>query len=140
MDKPLFTVKTEPGEGNLSAKAYFASIVGPRRVALGSRRKITLTNDNPVRLVGNSGIKGRNGEACFVSVSLVPGQTAELVLFGSDENPSDDNGIPETLSTAASGVLRFQAVLNAGEQLYAALPSTAPAGSSVSIVVSTEWY
>ena len=140
MNKPLFTVRTEPGEGNLSAKAYFASIVGPRRVALGSRKKITLTPDTPVRLVGNTGIKGKFGEACFVSVTLVPDQTAALILFGSDENPSDDNGVPEVLSTAATGVLRFQAVLNAGEQLFAALPSTAPAGSSVSIVVSTEWY
>lgn len=140
MNTPLFTVKTEPGLGNLSAKSYVASIVGPRRVALGSRTKVTLVPGTPVRLIGNSGIKGRNGEACFVSVTLVPDQTAALVLFGSDENPSDDNGIPEVLSTAATGVLRFQAVLSAGEQLYAALPSTAPVGSSVSLVVSTEWY
>lgn len=138
--EPLFTVSTEAGLGNLSAKAYFASIVGPRRVALGSRKKFTLVNDIPVRLIGNTGIQGSQGAACFVSVTLVPGQAATLVLFGSDENPSDDNGVPEVLSTATSGVLRFQAALSPGEQLFAALPSTAPPNSSVSIVVSTEWY
>jgi len=137
--EPLFSVKTDPGEGNLSAKAYYASIVGPRRVALGSRRKFTLTNSQSQKLASNTGIQGARG-VCFVNVTLVPGQTAELILFGSDENPSDDNGVPRVLSTATSGVLEFQAALSPGEMLYAALPSTAAANSSVSLVVSTEWY
>jgi hypothetical protein len=137
VDKPLFSVTTEPGSGNLSAKPYFASLVGPRRVAAGARKSFTLNNEGSVQLVSNTGTgKG----VCFVSVTLVPGIAPTLVLFGSNETPSDSDGIPEVLSTASTGVLRFQAVLNPGEMLFASLPSTAAAGTSVSLVVSTEWY
>jgi len=135
--RPFFNIETVAGEGNLSANSYFASIVGPRRIALGSRQSFALQNDVPVNLINNTGvIRG----VCFVSVSLVPGQPATLVLFGSDASASDDSGVPEVLSTAATGVLRFQATLNPGEALYAALPSTTAPNTTVNLVVSTEWY
>lgn len=137
MGEPLFTIQTEPGQGNLGAKPYFASIVGPRRVALASRSRVNLNTNGSQQLVSNTGVgKG----VCFVSVSLVPGVAPTLVLFGSDSGVSDNNGIPEVLSTNTTGVLKFQAILNPGDMLFASLPSTAVPGTSVGLVVSTEWY
>lgn len=140
--KPLFRID---GVDSLSAKAYLASVIGPRRVALGVRHKVTLRDFNPVKIAENTGAAGVD-RACYVSVSLAGGQglTTPPVLFGSDNSPSDDNGILQLIGPQiGSPIYSFSAVLYPSEQLYAALPTDVLALGitlPIALVVSQEWF
>lgn len=135
----VFDFNQDSGTGNLNARAYLASVVGPRRIAHGVRIVKPLTG-NPVQ-VAKSGVQG--SEAVYVEcwlpqkvLSALPGGGA-ICAFSSSENVGE-NAFQILLSTTQ----RYTAIMIPDDQIYAVVLSDAlgapiAAGTSVRLVVST---
>lgn len=138
----MFDLIKDPGEGNLNLRAIVASIVGPYRVAHGSRtvKQVARIGAAATQIAQNA---GRNKEVVYIEAWL-PTQLQALgvqFLFSSSDQTGENAKL--VLLTATPGQLqnRYQAVLLVNEQLYgqavsdgagAALP-----GPTVPLVVST---
>ncbi len=138
------SLNDDPGTGNLNTRAYFASLVGPRRIIHGRRA---------VKRVG--GVKGvqlqkagtRNGDEClYVECRLPPSVAAPVAFnFASQNDAIGETGVLSILSTsilAPLGADRFFAtVLLPQEQLFAQLAALGgvpvPAGTLFPLVVSS---
>jgi hypothetical protein len=123
----LFDFNKDPGDGNLNARAYFASLVGPRRTAFGkSEIKRILPAQGVLLQLNNS----RAHECMYVECRL-PAQTPDAtpMLFSSQQDAIGETGVLTVLSTAifvpglggGTGALFYGAVLLPGDQLYAQL-------------------
>jgi len=101
----------DPGTGNLNARAYCASIVGPRRIAHGQRTvKQAPATGNAVQLLRNSG--GASPSVLFFevwlpqqSLLLLPGGGALLSFSGSDNVGENAYQLVLTSTQRYSGVL-----------------------------------
>lgn len=130
------SIEIDPGEGNLSAKAYLAAVVGPSRLAYGKNTSQTLSQD-VAQLVRNSGAAA---QWAYVAVML-PGNVAgpKVALFSGKAQIGFNTAIPVSLqrTVGAPGGNSFAAVLQPGEMLYA---SAAPGEAAFMVITSVVWF
>ena len=135
----------ESGAGLLDARAMWASLVGPYRLAMAQRRLVRLEGVKGVEIAKNL---GASNVYLFVGVHLVPdGDGSSLsVRFGLDEELGG-NALPFRLINVAGSVVsgatpaleRFGQIVLPGEQLF--MRADGVAESAVNqIVVSTVMF
>lgn len=133
MDFKGLLAVADPGEGNLDARALVAAILGPMRLAHGSRKTHVLPSNQPIQVVKNS-----KAAPCYVGVSLDPAVAGPLVVLVSGTPSSGMNSVPITLTNTHgpySGV-SYGAVVLPSEELYL---QTAPNAAQMRIVATTVW-
>lgn len=127
----------DPGAGNLRMDLFFASIIGPARVAHGAKKVFALPQGQGKAIATNTGAGGAL-PVCFVRVYLAANQTGPVpVLFGTSETLGTSSIPVNLIGTGAAGqeVSRyFDATLLPGEELYAT------ASANVSVVVAQVWF
>jgi hypothetical protein len=129
----------DPGTGNLNVRAYYASIVGPRRIAHGQRTvKRAPIGGATVQLLRNS---GPNSSVLFFEVwlpqqsLLTLGGGGALLSFSGSDN-SGENGYQLVLTTTQ----RYSGVLLPDDQLFVAAltdATGAPLAAPVSVVIAS---
>lgn len=134
---PGAVVETEPGRGNMDAKAYFAATVGPLRAVFGKNTSPTLSESVATQLTRNAGVAD---QWAYVTV-LLPGNLAgpKVAMFSKDASNGFNTSLPVTLqrTMGSAGGNAFAAVLAPGEMLYA---RSAPGEGTFHVVVSTVWF
>lgn len=132
----------DPGEGNLNLRAVLASIVGPYRVAHGSRtvKQVTQVGATATEIARNA---ARGKEVIYIEAWLPEQLQASGVWFLFSSSDQTGENAKLILLTAVPGQVqsRYQAVLLTNEQLYAQAVSEGsgaelPAGL-VPLVIST---
>lgn len=134
-----FDLNEDPGTGNLSARAYVASIVGPRRIAHGQRvvKRLPIGGAQP-QSVAKNGTPSKTVtyfEIWLPQRSLALPGGGVLATFSSSPN-SGESSFQLILNAAQ----RYTGVLLADDQLYAAALTDAAGGAltaDVAVVVST---
>ena len=111
-------IEVRSGSGLLDARALWASIVGPQRLALGARKVARLVNTTPVEIYKNL---GASKAYAFVGVALPFNTVANPlnVVFGRDDSQLGFNsGLPVQLTPNQIN-FNFTQLLLPGEQLFA---------------------
>lgn len=138
MNKQLKALlEIDPGAGNLRMDVFFASAIGPQRVAHGAKDVKVLTAGQAVKIAATTGAGGSHAVS-FVRVYLATNQTGPVaVLFGTSETLGN-TAIPVNLigtATAGQEVSRhFDAILLPSEELYA------QSSVGVSLIISRVWF
>lgn len=115
-------VAVDPGEGNLQENALRAAIIGPYRIAHGSKRTVNLQPDEPSR-IANLAPAARH--CAFVALFLPTSQTGPLNLtVGQEDTQGDSAGVPVALEPRVGPMagISFSCVLLPGETLYGQSP------------------
>jgi hypothetical protein len=135
----MFDLNADPGEGNLNARAYFASIVGPRRVVHGQRLVRRVPTTGTTQLLRST---GTGKQATYYEVWLPLSVLATLpgggALFGFSS--SDSGGAENNFQISITFTQRFTGILLGDDNLYIAALSDALGGplvAPVSVVVSS---
>jgi hypothetical protein len=135
-DGPMIEVFS--GRGLLDARALWASIVGPQRLAMAQRSVARLSAENPALIHKNLGAAD---SYAFVGVAL-PARSPMVTLgaiFGRDNSLGDNTGAPSILTRHMGGgglaVTGFMQLLLPGEQLYAQMSDPAIAPGTIQNVV-----
>ncbi len=129
------SIESHEGAGNLDAKAYIASIVGPRRVLFGKHTSVTLTEGTAVQLGKNAGAQTQWGHMTVV----LPGNVAgpKVALFSANQSNGFNTAIPVSLQRTTGPGNTFEAVLQPGDMVYA---RSAPGQGEFKIVVALVWF
>jgi len=128
------------GAGLLSAKALWAGIVGPHRLAMSQRVTVALTNTDPRLIFKNLGAADA---VVFVGVSLPGNYNGNPIVtaFSRDDAIGANTGAPGTLVTQMGGgglsVSGFMQILLPGEQLFAQIVDPTFAGGEQNVVVAS---
>jgi hypothetical protein len=138
MDGRDFQLQLDAGDGLLSARALWAALVGPHRLAMAQAKSTTLSQQQPVEITK---ILGAADAYVFVGVALpasvAPG-TAIPVIFSRESEPGENTGAPAVLIPSMVGGTFFQngfgQLLQPGEQLYAKLATTSPVATQRVVV------
>lgn len=136
-DKIKALLEINPGAGNLRLDVFFASMIGPNRVAHGAKKNFSMASGVGQRIAVTTGASGSNAVS-FVRVYLAARQNGPVpVVFGKSETQGTAD-IPVNLVgsfPAGQEVSRFfDAVLLPGEELYATTQGDA------SLLVSQVWF
>lgn len=139
--QPLpFSLETFSGEGLASARALWAAIVGPHRLAIARSNSITLRQDVGVEVAKNIGAAGGY---VLVGVALpISAPTNPLnVVFGDSDTLGINASAPYVLNSQMGGggfgPTGFMQLLLPGEQLYAQIVHVGlAAGFTQSVVVA----
>lgn len=138
----MLDLNKDPGEGNLNLRAYYASIVGPRRILYGGRtvKRVPAAGGGKAALLFKS--TGTGKQATFIEVWLpgssilaLPGAGA-VIAFGSDDQDASQSAFQIVLTATQ----RFQCVLLDDDALYASAVTNAAGGAlvvPVSVVVAS---
>jgi len=104
------------GKGLLDARALWASIVGPQRLAMAQKTVAKLVNTNAVEIFKNL---GASNAYVLVGVGLpFSASMATLnVVFGRDEQLGTNSGYPQLLTKSPVN-FAFTQLLLPGEQLF----------------------
>lgn len=133
----MFDFNKDPGEGNLNLRSYFASIVGPRRVAHGQRKVIRVAVGNPVRIFTNR----PQVEVAYVEVWLPQSSILALPGGGAYLGFSSSEGLGQSAyQLLLNATQRYAAVLLPSDQVFAEALTDAVGGAlagPVSVVAST---
>jgi hypothetical protein len=124
-------ITLESGEGLLDARALWASIVGPHRLAMGSRRAVTLRRDQPTLIAENI---GRADAYVFVGFALPFGAAVGTlpVIFSRDSEMGNNNAIPASAQPVVTGSLTGTTqILLPGEQLFGQIADPAIDGQNI---------
>lgn len=121
----------ESGKGLLDARALWASLVGPYRLAMAQRTSIELFSDRAIDVAKNLGV---SDVYLFVSVSL-PNDAAVnplSAIFGREDTLGTNTGSPILLTNQAGiHVASFMQLLLPGEQLFGQITNLAVASQRV---------
>jgi hypothetical protein len=130
----------DEGRGLLSARALWASIVGPQRLAMTEHTTKLLTLDNPEEIFSNIGAADAY---VFIGVCLPINSVlaAVSVLFSRNDALGFNTSAPFVLNRVmGSGqVAGFMQLLQPGEQIYGQVvdPAVGPAGQRVVVAAVT---
>ena len=104
------------GNGMLSLRAYWASVVGPQRLAMATRRVIELTTSDTARIYGNLGTADAY---VFVGVSLPFNAPVNplTVVFAKEDKTGFNTGLPVRLTDNQVNY-GFTQLLLPGEELF----------------------
>lgn len=112
---PIFEL--DGGRGLLSARAIWASVVGPQRLAMAARKPVVLTNTAPSQIYKSL---GASDGYVLIGVALpfnaVPNPLT--VVFGTDDQLGFNTGLPVRLTDNQLN-WAFTQLLLPGEQLFA---------------------
>lgn len=113
-------IKVSPvsGKGLLDARALYATTIGPFRLAMASRKPVTLFNNKAVEVAKNLGI----AEAyVFIGMGLIfEAVVNPLALqLSKDDSIGVNSGLPVLLTGQVAGGFGFMQLLLPGEQLFA---------------------
>lgn len=132
---PPFEIALAPGKGLLDARALWASVVGPHRLAMAKGSSVPLTNSRPEEIARNM---GSAGALMFVGVSLpgaTPAPAAVSILFSKQEalgaNASAPFNVNGQMGGGGFGPTGFMQLLLPGEQLFAQVAPGGPAALAV---------
>ena len=135
----LLEITDVVGLGN--ARALWASIVGPYRLAMADKKSVRLTPDNGVQLYKNIG--AAEGYV-LVGVALPIGAPINplAIIAGDGEQLGTNSGTPQILTNQMGGgglsVSGFMQLLLPGEQLYAQIVDPAfPPNTTQQVVVAS---
>jgi hypothetical protein len=112
-------LEMEPGEGNLQLHALFAAIIGPHRIAHGSKRTVRLEADETKRIIN---IAPAARHCAYIALFLPASANGPLsISVGREDTQGDSAGIPVQLEPrmGATAGVSFGCVLLPGESLYA---------------------
>jgi hypothetical protein len=125
------------GAGLLDARAMWASIVGPHRLAMAPRKPVTMFLDRTIELVKNL---GASDVYVFAGVALPFNSPTNplAVLFDKNEETGFNNGLPGVLVPQVNMSFSFMQLLLPGEQLYGRIVS--PGVATQNVVVSTVMF
>jgi hypothetical protein len=137
-----FGLDLDRGQGLLGARALWAGVVGPSRLAMAKGSSLQLGRDRPTEIAKNLGAADA---VMFVGVSLaMPDDTQTAVqfqqagaLFGGDNQLGRNASMPTILLPSMPGyqfAFGFTQILMPGEQLYGQLSggnNLGPLGASV---------
>lgn len=126
-------IETKPGLGLLSAEAYWASVVGPQRLAMAARKPVPLNNTAGTEIYK---VLGASNGYVLVGVALPFNFPNPLqVAFGTDEQLGFNTGWPFTLiGNQNAHIFQFTQLLLPGEQLFAQIMD--PAVPKQNVVVA----
>lgn len=135
----LFDLNEDPGTGNLSARAYVASIVGPRRITHGQRvvKRLPFGGSQPLPVAKN-GTPSKTVtyfEIWLPQRSLALPGGGVLAAFSASPNSGESS-----FQIVLNATQRYTGVLLADDQLYGAALLDAAGGAltaEVAVVVST---
>ncbi len=129
-------ITMQSGQGLLDARALWASIVGPQRLAMAPRKTVALLNDTTAEIAKNL---GASDAYVLVGVSLpFNAPTNPLaVVFGKEEQLGFNTGLPVLLTDNQIN-FTFTQLLLPGEQLFAQIMD--PAVARQNAVVSTVMF
>jgi hypothetical protein len=138
MNQPPFQLEFSSGRGLLDARAVWASVAGPHRLALTLTHSVEMRTDRAVQIIKNLGAADAYvfaGVALPFDAPLVP----LPVFFGGSEQLGKNAGSPYLLTPQMGGggfgVSGFMQLVLPGEQLYGQL---APGGPLTQRVVVAE--
>lgn len=134
-------LKLLSGRGLLDARALWATLVGPNRLAMAQAKSLTLHVDRSTELFKSMGAADAY---VFIGVSLPAGDPGGAggipVLMGRDSELGVNTSIPSLISTIMIGgtffPVGFTQLVMPGEQLYAKLAPPVAPGTTQQIVVS----
>jgi hypothetical protein len=134
----MFDFNADPGTGNLNARAYLASVVGPRRIAQGQRTVKPVPTTKMVQLLRNVGSVEALYFECWLPqqdlLSLAGG--GALLSFSGSDNGGGENGYQLVLTATQ----RYSGVLLPNEQLFATTLTDATGGpliAPVSLIIAS---
>ena len=113
----MLNLNQDPGEGNLSVRAYVAATVGPLRIAHGNRQ-IRQIQTGEARELAKNGSADKQVMYVEVWPPMQLRATGVWVLFSSSEQTGETGRL--VLLTGVPGQIqeRFQALLLPNDQLY----------------------
>lgn len=131
----------DQGYGVLSARALWASLVGPQRLAMVPRKPVMLRSDQAVEVYKNLGVSDGYvlvGVALPIGLGVNP-LSSLPVIFGREDTLGNNTGWPVTLIDSPDGLNKvnfsFTQLLMPGEQLFAQI--TDPLVSQYNVVVAS---
>lgn len=110
-----FVLDEDQGFGVLSARALWASLVGPHRLAMSPRKIVNLKAGDSTELTKNL---GASDAYVLVGLAALPGQGSVNIFLGRDPNLGNGSW-PVSLLTGGANVDRVTVLLMPGEQLFA---------------------
>jgi hypothetical protein len=136
---PAVRLELDAGEGLLSARALWAAIVGPHRLAMATGTSKTLFTSKSTEVAKNIGAAN---VYVFVGISLPPGaEVSPLTVYLSREpdlgkNASATYLLNGQMGGGGFGPSGFMQLLGPGEQLFAKIAEDLGAPETQKIVVS----
>ena len=133
----MLDLNADPGTYNLNARAYFASIVGPRRIAHGRRTVKRIPLERTISMLGQpTGVEVNYFEVWLPqsSIALLPGGGA-FFSFSSSEDVGES-----AFQILLSATQRYAGVLTPDDQLFAQALTDAMGGAlaaPVPVVISS---
>ena len=124
-----FEITLDSGAGLLDARALWASIVGPQRLAMSQKKPVSLRNDTTVEIYKNL---GASNAYVLVGVALpfnAPVKPLHIV-FGKEDQLGFNSGLPVLLTDNQLN-WNFTQLLMPGEQLFAQIMDAAVAQQNV---------
>ena len=118
----------DQGYGVLSARALWASLVGPHRLPMSPRKIVQIPQGNAAELTKNL---GTSDAYVFVGIAAQPGQGGLPIFLGRDNNLGNGSW-PVILTLGEANQYPVTALLMPGEQLFAQTQD----GSAAAIVVA----
>ena len=108
------------GRGLLDARALWASIVGPQRLAMGAKQSVVLSSTKATKIGDN--IAAADAYV-LIGVRAVDHGTPTIVLFSKDDSIGVGSGFPVVITGAGASFVDggFTQLLLPGEQLFAQL-------------------
>lgn len=138
----MLDLNKDAGEGNLSARVYLASLVGPRRILHGQRVVKRVPIAGTAKGIQLYRAAGKTGQATYVEVWLpgssilaLPGAGA-VIAFG----PNDQDASQSAFQILLTATQRYQLVLLNDDAVYASGVTDgagAPLAAPVPVVVSS---
>ena len=135
--QPTFRIETSSGKDLLDARALWASIVGPQRLAMSQGAPINLFNNAPAKIHKNL---GASKAYVFIGVALPPDSPfATLqVAFGRSDSLGANQSAPYILNGQMGGgpfaPSGFMQLLLPGEDLFAQIVQAGgPAAARVTV-------
>ena len=111
-------ITLESGNGLLDARALWASIIGPNRLAMAQRTAVTLQRAVAVEVAKNLGASD-----AYIYVGVALPQNAPVnplqVVFSRDDSTGRNTGLPAHLVDRVNQTFSFMQLLAPGEQLFA---------------------
>lgn len=130
-------ITLESGAGLLDARALWASVVGPQRLAMAARKAVTLLNTEAVEVYKNL---GASDAYVLVGIALPaePGGLSSLqVILGKEDQLGFNAGWPVLVFPTGQPVYQVSQLLLPGEQLFAQIADPAVAQQNIVVAAVT---
>ena len=134
----LLEITDIPGLGN--ARALWASIVGPYRLAMATKTPVRLNANNGVLIKKNIGA-GQGYVLVGVALPITAVVSPLAVIAGDSEQLGTNSGTPQIITRHMGGggqsVAGFMQLLLPGEQLFAQIVDPAFTASEQQVIVAS---